>query len=102
MRMDTEIHKVNLVFNRILRVLEGKFDDSQSQISAQIDSLFQDENCHCIGLRPQMVDKIFPIDEIDGNPSSLITLKKHSSNLIYIIGESKVMYSVICRLIFPS
>lgn len=91
MRMDTEIHKVNLVFNRILRVLEGKFDDNPSQISAQIDSLFQDENCHCICLRPQMVDKIFPIDEIDRKPSSLIRLKNESSNLIYVIGESRAM-----------
>lgn len=88
-RMDLSLVKLNLVYNRILRVLEINISDKQLLLSSAINTLFSDEKCCCIGLKSECSDGIIAIDEIDKNPLTVIQMRQQSSDLIYVIGESR-------------
>lgn len=100
--MDLSIVKLNLVYNRILRVLEINIGDKQLLLSTAINSLFSDVKCCCIGLKSECSDAIIAIDEIDKNPSTIIQMRQQSSDLIYIIGECRFSYlAVTVRCFVP-
>ena len=87
--MDLSLVKLNLVYNRILRVLEINISDKQLLLSTAINTLFSDEKCYCIGLKSEFSDGIIAIDEIDKDPITVIQMRQQSSDLIYVIGESR-------------
>ena len=74
-RMDLSLVKLNLVYNRILRVLEINISDKQLLLRSAINTLLSDEKCCCIGLKSECSDGIIAIDEIDKSIEHLQKIK---------------------------
>lgn len=87
--MDSHQLRVNLVYNKVLRTLEINSNQLQKPISEQINDLFRDENCHCLGVSSQDAYVLLPIQQLNDNLTALMNLASSSCIFLYVLGESK-------------